>query len=72
MYNLQDILIVSRRELGLTHLYDIGIICSGFNAKHLYKSAKDLILEVKKLDLQGLAEIPNISGRKDEEWLLSS
>lgn len=46
----------------------MGIICTGFNAKHIYKSAKDLTIEVKKLNLRDLPEVPTIYGRRDEEW----
>jgi ribosomal silencing factor RsfS len=68
--NIQDIVVVPTHQLGLLHLRENSIVCSGFTAKHIYKTAKDLTVELKKLQIPNLPFIPTIFGRKDSEWLL--
>lgn len=65
--NLKDIVIVPTKELGYEHLKEHSIICSGYTTKHIYKSAVDYLIELKKIKIPN-ADIPTISGRKDEEW----
>jgi len=67
---LKDIIVVPTHKLGLQHLKETSILCSGFNAKHIYKSAKDLVVELKKLKIPYLPFTPTIFGRRDEEWLI--
>jgi ribosomal silencing factor RsfS len=66
--NLKDIVVVPTQKLGLLHLKENSILCSGFTQKHVYKSAKDFLVELKKLNIPN--EKPNIYGRRDQEWLL--
>jgi len=68
--NLKDIIIVPTKELGFSHLKETSIISVGFSAKHTYKSAKDLSVEIKNLKIDGISENMLIYGRRDEEWLL--
>jgi ribosomal silencing factor RsfS len=64
-----DIIVVPTKQLGYEHLKENSILSSGFTQKHVYKAAKDLIVELKKL---GLPESynPLVYGRRDDEWLL--
>jgi ribosomal silencing factor RsfS len=66
--NLTDIIVVPTKELGYNHLNDHSILSSGFTQKHVYKVAKDLIVEAKKLGIEDLK--PVIYGRREDEWLL--
>ncbi len=66
--NLQDIIVVPTHELGLIHLKENAILCSGYTAKHTYKAAKDLVVEIKKLKIPNLPCVPSVSGRRDEPW----
>ena len=49
---------------------EISIVSIGFSAKHIYKSAKDLSVELKNLDIGEVSEKTTVFGRRDEEWLL--
>jgi len=51
-------------------LKDTSIVSVGFSSKHIYKSAKDLIVEIKNLKIPEVSENMLIYGRRDEEWLL--
>lgn len=68
--NLKDIVVVPTRELGLKHLAENSIVTIGFSSKHIYKSAKDLTVEIKGLNIPNISEKNLIYGRRDEEWLL--
>ena len=57
-------------KLGLIHLKENCILCSGYTARHIYKTAKDFTVELKKLNIPKLPFIPTVFGRRDEEWLL--
>jgi ribosomal silencing factor RsfS len=59
--------VVPTKQLGYIHLKENSILSSGFTQKHIYKSAKDLTVEIKGLKC-GLE--PRIYGRRDDEWLL--
>jgi ribosomal silencing factor RsfS len=66
--NLRDIVVVPTHKLGRLHLKETSILCSGFTQKHVYKSAKDFLVELKKLNIPN--EKLRISGGRDQEWLL--
>jgi ribosome-associated protein len=68
--NLKDIIVVPVHKLGLIHLKENNIICSGHTSRHIYKSAKDLVVEIKKLNIPNLPHIPTVYGRRDEEWVI--
>lgn len=68
--NLKDIVIVPTKDLGFNHLKETSIVSVGFSSKHIYKSAKDLSVEIKNLKIPGVSETMQIYGRRDEEWLL--
>jgi ribosomal silencing factor RsfS len=68
--NLENIIVVPTHKLGYTHLKETSILCSGYTTKHIHKSAKDLVVEIKKLKIPNLPFIPTVFGRRDEEWLL--
>lgn len=68
--NLRDIIIVPTKELGYSHLKETSIVSVGFSSKHIYKSAKDLSVEIKNLEIDSISEAMRIYGRRDEEWLL--
>ena len=68
--NLKDIVVVPTKELGFNHLKETSIVSVGFSSKHIYKSAKDLSVEIKNLKIPGVSENMQIYGRRDEEWLL--
>lgn len=70
MNTLHDIVVVPTQELGLKHLKKHSIVCSGYTSKHIYKVAKDLVVELKKLKIPDMLHQPTICGRRDEEWLL--
>lgn len=61
---------VPTKDLGFKHLKETSIVSVGFSAKHIYKSAKDLSVEIKNLKISGVSENMLIYGRRDEEWLL--
>jgi ribosomal silencing factor RsfS len=65
---LKDIKVYPTQELGFNHLAKHSILCTGFNPKHIHKSAKDLLREVKELKIIGL-KIPSILGRRHEEMM---
>lgn len=67
--NMQEIVIVPTHELGLIHLKEHAVVSSGFTARHIYRTAKDLIVELKALNIPNIMT-PIIHGRKDEEWLI--
>ncbi len=67
---MKDIVVVPTHKLGLTHLKENSILCSGFTQKHIYKSAKDFTVELKKLNIPYLTSLPVIYGRREDEWLL--
>lgn len=56
--------------MGLIHLKPNAIICSGYTPKHIYKAAKDLVVEIKKLKIPNLPNVPSVSGRRDTPWNL--
>lgn len=68
--NLKDIVIVPTKDLGFNHLKQTSIVSVGFSSKHIYKSAKDLSVDIKNLKIPGISENMLIYGRRDEEWLL--
>lgn len=68
--NIQNIIVVPTHSLGLHHLKENAIVCTGFTTKHIYNTAKDLVVELKKLKIPGLSYVPTVFGRRDEEWLL--
>lgn len=68
--NLKDIIVVPTHKLGLLHLKENSILCSGFTARHIYKVAKDLVVELKKLKIPDLPFVPTVFGRRDEEWVI--
>ena len=47
--NLKDIIVFPTKELGFLHLKEHSILCSGFTTKHIYKSAVDMLIELKNL-----------------------
>jgi hypothetical protein len=67
---MKDIIVVPTHKLGLLHLKETSILCSGFTAKHIYKCAKDMVVELKKLNIPNLPFTPTVFGRRDEEWLI--
>lgn len=68
--NLKDIVVVPTKDLGFNHLKETSIVSVGFSSKHIYKSAKDLNVEIKNLQIPEVSENMQIYGRRDEEWLL--
>jgi ribosomal silencing factor RsfS len=66
--SLQDIIVVPTNKLGLIHLKENSILCSGYTPKHIYKAAKDLVVELKKLKIPNLPFVPTVFGRRDQEW----
>jgi ribosomal silencing factor RsfS len=66
---MQDIVVVPTYELGLIHLKRHAIVSSGYTARHIYKTAKDLTVDLKALKIPNIPT-PSIFGRKDEEWLI--
>jgi len=62
--------VVPTRELGFSHLNENSIVSIGFSSKHIYKSAKDLSVEIKNLKIPYISQNIQIYGRRDEEWLL--
>ena len=68
--NLTDIIVVPTHKLGLLHLKENSILCSGHTTRHIYKVAKDMVVDLKKLNLKDLPFTPTVFGRRDTEWLL--
>lgn len=68
--NMLDIVVVPTQKLGYKHLKEHSIVCTGHTQRHIYKIAKELVVEIKKLNLPNLLRYPQIYGRRDEEWLL--
>ena len=54
----------------MVHLKENTILCSGHTSRHIYKTAKDLVVDLKKLNIPNLPFIPTVFGRRDEEWLI--
>lgn len=67
---MQDIVVVPTQKLGLKHLRENSIVCSGYTTRHIYKIAKTLVVELKSLKVPNFDSLPTVLGRKDEEWLL--
>jgi len=68
--NLHDIIVVPTHKLGLKHLKENSILSSAHTSKHIYKVAKDLVVDIKALNIPNLPFVPTIFGRRDEEWLI--
>jgi len=68
--NMSEIIIIPTHKLGLLHLKENTIFCSGHTSRHIYKIAKDLVVELKKLDIPNLPFTPTVFGRRDEEWII--
>ncbi len=43
---------------------------SGFASRHIFKSAKQLSVELKALEIPDLPFPPRVHGRRDQEWLI--
>ena len=68
--SIKDIIVVPTHKLGMVHLKENTILCSGHTSRHIYKTAKDLVVDLKKLNIPNLPFIPTVFGRRDEEWLI--
>lgn len=64
----KDIKIYPTMQLGFTHLKEHSVVATGFNSKHIYKVLKDLLRDVKKLEIHGVNHL-TISGRRYEEFM---
>jgi ribosomal silencing factor RsfS len=64
---MNEIIVVPTHQLGLLHLKETSILCSGHTSKHVYKTAKDLVVDIKKLNIPNLPFYPTVFVRRDEE-----
>ena len=69
----KDIVLVDFKEMGRTNIERYGIIVSCFSAKHCYKTAKNLLKALEKVEVPSREWDPcppKIAGRKDDEWVM--
>ena len=67
---MKDITVVNLKATGRDTHENYAIVASGFSIKHIYNTAKLLAQKVKELKCPELVNPVQISGRRDESWLL--
>lgn len=72
VYQCKDLKVVDLRPLERTDLRSFALIVNCFSSRHLYHVAKNLVKELKAIECEDFANLPTISGRADESWVLVS
>lgn len=68
LWRFKDIKVFPTVELGLNHLKNHSIICTGFNSKHIYKCGKELSQNLKETEVESLRQV-QLKGEKHDEMM---